>query len=395
MFQREIYGELLKHVVKRQVTVITGMRRVGKSTAVKYLLKQLKHTNHVYFDCERVEIRTLFNKPDYEGIKEELELRGIDFSKPNVIAMDEIQLVENLPSVIKYLYDTYEVKFIVTGSSSYYMKNTFSESLAGRKQIFEMYPLSFREYMQFNEVWADSYEKYGWRPFNPAWYNKAKDWYEDYIRFGGFPEVVLEKEKEDKKELLRDIINSYIELDVKLLADYTIAEDLYKLVKLLAARSGNKVEYSKLGSISGINRNKIAVYIKLLEQTYLIYQLAPFTKNIGKEISQQKKLYFSDTGILNVMAEGQLSAGQVFENTIAMQLKPFGDLYYYQQKSGQEIDFILKADRAIEVKETPVEQDKKSLNQRATSLSMEKQLLIGRYPAQNGFEDFMWAGALF
>src|SRR5215469_9706548 len=112
MFQRDIYRDLLRHLTQKQVTVITGMRRVGKSTAVKYLLDNVGHSNSLYLDCERVELRVLLNRPNYEGIRGALELRGLDFSKPCVLAFDEIQLVPNLPSLIKYLYDTYQVKFI-------------------------------------------------------------------------------------------------------------------------------------------------------------------------------------------------------------------------------------------------------------------------------------------
>ena len=395
MIYRQIYQDLIQHLAKKQVTVITGMRRVGKSTAVRYLLKEVKHTNFIYLDCERVEIRILFNKPNYEKIKEELELMGIDFSKPSLIAIDEIQLVENIPSVIKYFYDTYQVKFIVTGSSSYYITNTFSESLAGRKRIFEMYPLSFKEFLVFKDLWKDIYEKYAWAAFNEAWYKLAKGWYEEYIEYGGFPEVVLETSNDDKVALLEDIINSSIELDTKLLADYKVSEDLYKLVRLLSARSGNKVDYSKLSSISGINRNRITNYIGLLEHTYLIYQIAPFTKNIDKEISQQKKLYFADTGILNVLSKNQLSSGQVFENAIASQLKPLNVLNYYQRKTGQEIDFILNEKTAIEVKETPVEQDRALLTQRAASIKLRKEILIGRHLSQSKYADFTWGGSFF
>lgn len=394
MFPRTIYTNLVEHLAKKQVTVITGMRRVGKSTAIKYLLENIGHSNYLYLDCERVEIRVLLNQPDYEGIKEALGLRGLDFSKKCVIAIDEIQLVTGLPSLIKYLYDTYGVKFIVTGSSSYYMKNTFSESLAGRKRIFEMHPLSFHEFLVFKEVWKPIYSEQAWRPFHRAWYDQAKDWYEEYIAFGGFPEVVLEPNREDKKEILLDIINSYIELDVKLLADYTVSEELFKLLKLLAARSANKIDQSKLASVSGISRQKIAAYLQLLEQTYIIYQLNSFTKNVDKEISQQKKLYFADTGLLQLMAENQLSSGQVFENAIAAQLLSLGELRYYQKKSGQEIDFIFKGNMAIEVKETPLVQDKNSLRQRAETIGLQHQLLIGRYPSAGGFEDFTWGGAI-
>lgn len=395
MFHRIIYDELLAHLSKKQVTVITGMRRVGKSTAVKYLLDKSRNSNRLYLDCERIEIRAMLNKPDYEGIKEELELLGMAFSQPGIIAIDEIQLIENLPSLIKYLYDTYSVKFIVTGSSSYYMKNKFSESLAGRKKIFEMYPLSFKEFLIFKEEWNAIFEKYKWQPFNAAWYKRMKDWYDEYLVFGGFPEVVLENDKADKKDLLSDIINSYIELDVKLLADFNAGAELYKLIKLLAARAGNKVDFTKLSGTIGINRQKVAAYIQLLEQTYLIYQAAPFSRNIDREISQQKKLYFSDTGILNVLAENKLSSGQVFENAVAAQLKPLGNLRFYQKRSGQEIDFIFNGNTAIEIKETPLEQDKNSLIARASSLGIRQHFLVGHYPSANSFEDFVWAGSLF
>jgi len=394
MKKRLIYSDLLDHSAKRQVTVITGMRRVGKSTAVRYILQQLNLANSIYLDCERVEIRILFNGDNYEDIKAQLEIMGLDFSVPVLIALDEIQLVENLPSVIKYLYDTYSVKFIATGSSSYYMKNQFSESLAGRKRIFEMFPLSFEEFLDFKGIAVSQYPKYAWITLNKAWYNKFKDYYAEYIRFGGFPEVVLENSPRDKVELLKDIINSYIELDVKLLADYSISEDLYKLVKVLASRSGNKVDYTKISSVTGINRQKVSAYMQLLEYTYFIYQITPFTKNIDKEISQQTKLYFADTGILNVLAGDQLSSGQVFENTIAAQLKTQGTIQYYQKKTGQEIDFIFNGDTALEVKETPVQKDKYTLEQRANGLDLEKYFLLGRYDSNLGFNDFIWGGNL-
>ncbi|WEA00939.1 ATP-binding protein [Mucilaginibacter sp. SJ] len=392
---RGIYQALLEHSTKKQVTVITGMRRVGKSTAVKYLLSQLDNGNRLYLDCERIEIRVMFSSTHYENIKNELELMGLDFSLPAVIALDEIQLVENLPSVIKYFYDTYDIKFIVTGSSSYYMKNRFSESLAGRKRIFEMYPLSFSEFLDFKGKTPPGVAKYAWKVFDVAWYNRFQAAYTEYIRFGGFPEVVLEENPADKVELLRDIINSYIEIDVKLLSDYSLSEELYKLVRVLAARAGNKVDYTKISSITGINRQKIASYIQLLEHTYLIYQATPFTRNIDREISQQTKLYFADTGILNTLAGGVLSSGQVFENAIAIQLKSLGSIQYYQKRTGQEIDFIFNGDTAIEVKETSAPSDLATLIQRAAAIGIEKYLLTGRYLPAGDFRDFTWGGNIF
>ena len=371
------------------------MRRVGKSTALKYLLGQVNHDNKYYMDCERIEMRTLLNRPNYESIAEELQLQGLDFSKHCIIALDEIQLVENLPSLIKYLYDTYAVKFLVTGSSSYYLKNRFSESLAGRKRIFEMFPLNFKEFLRFKKITVRDPESYAWKSYNKAWYARCKNLYEEFILFGGFPEVVMEAKKDNKKELLKDIINSYIELDVKLLSDYTASEELYKLVILLAARAGNKIDYTKISSVAGIHRQKVAAYMYLLEYTYLIYLIKPYTFNLDKEISQQTKLYFSDTGILNTLASPQISSGQLFENAIAAQLVPQGEVRYYQKKTGQEIDFIFQGTTAIEVKETALAQDKQVLKQRASAISFKKTSLVSRYPPATGFEDFVWGGNIF
>jgi predicted AAA+ superfamily ATPase len=275
------------------------------------------------------------------------------------------------------------------------MKNRFSESLAGRKRIFEMYPLSFSEFLAFKELTPPSIEKYAWKPFDRAWYNRFSAAYAEYIRFGGFPEVVLEENQADKVELLKDIINSYIEIDVKLLADYSLSEDLYKLIKVLAARTGNKVDYTKISSVTGINRQKIASYIQLLEYTYLIYQAKPFTKNIDKEISQQTKLYFADTGILQVLAGMQVSSGQVFENAIAAQLKSQGTIQYYQKKTGQEIDFIFNGDMAIEVKETPSQQDLQTISQRAAGIGISQYLVMGRYLPASAFTGFTWGGNIY
>lgn len=391
MNSRTVFKILRKHLTAPQATVITGMRRTGKSTALHWLLGQIKHKNKKYLDCERIEIRNRLNVPDYEAIVEWLALDGLDVSKPCVIAIDEIQLVENLPSLVKYLIDTYKVKFLITGSSSYYMKNKFSESLAGRKRIFEMHPLSFAEFLTFKQVDIAT-EKYKWVGYSEVWYNRFKKWYEEFVQYGGFPDVVLQKKDVDKREYLRDIINSYIELDVKLLSDYSVSDDLYNLAKLLAARSGNKVDYTKIGSTLRINRQKVKDYIELFEYTYFIYLIKPLAKNIDREIVQQPKLYFSDSGILNELASVQLSSGQLFENAIAAQLWPQGQLNYYQRKSGQEIDFILNGVTAIEVKETALAQDASTLKQRSAAIGLKQQFLITRNVSSANIPNLVWGG---
>jgi predicted AAA+ superfamily ATPase len=393
MFTRKIFPSLLNHLEKKQVLVITGLRRVGKSTALKYLLAQVKTKNKVYIDLERIENRNLFQQDSYKEIERAIEQLGFDFSTPGVIAIDEIQQVKNSASIIKALYDDYGTKFIVTGSSSFYLKNHFSESLAGRKRIFEMYPLDFEEFLHFKEVDTKGIQKEKMKLFLPTYYSKYKILYEEYIKFGGFPEVILAQNEQDKIEYLKDILDSHIELDIKLLGDLSASDVLYKLILLLANRVGSKIDYTKISSLLGVNRNKVKEYILLLEHTYLIKTVKPFTKGIDKEISKQEKIFFTDNGLLQIC--GQSSSGAIFENIIANQLYLLGELNYYEKSSGTEIDFILDKKIAFEVKETPSDFDLKTLNRRAKPLEIDTTYLIGRNPAPSGYKEFIWGGNIF
>jgi predicted AAA+ superfamily ATPase len=393
MFTRKIYPVLENHLSKKQVTVITGLRRVGKSTALKYLYEKAETNNKIYLDLERIENQNIFLQNSYKDIERSLELLGFDFSQPGIIGLDEIQMAKNSSSVIKALYDEYGVKFIVTGSSSFYLKNHFSESLAGRKRIFEMYPLDFEEFLQFKEVNTKSIQKEKFKTFLPTYYDLYKLKYEEFIRFGGFPEVVLADDADDKTAYLKDILNSHIELDVKLLGDVSSSDVLYKLILLLANRVGSKMDYSKIANLLGINRLKVKEYILLLEYTYLIKTIKPFTKGIDKEITKQPKIFFADTGLLQIC--GQTSTGAIFENVIAHQLSIIGELNYYEKSSGTEIYFILDKKIAIEVKETLGGFDSKSLQKRSKPLELEQNILIGRELAPSGFKDFVWGGNIF
>ena len=115
MFSRKLFSKLENHLEQKQVTVITGLRRVGKSTALKYLFEKHDSNNKIYLDLERIENQAVFLKNSYKDIERALELMGFDFSKPGVIALEEIQMVKNCSMVIKAFYDDYGTKFIVTG----------------------------------------------------------------------------------------------------------------------------------------------------------------------------------------------------------------------------------------------------------------------------------------
>ena len=360
---------------------------------MQYLFKKFASTNKIYFDLERVENQAIFTQNSYADIARAIEILGFDFSKPGLIALDEIQMVKNCSSIIKVFYDDYGTKFIVTGSSSFYLKNHFSESLAGRKRIFEMWPLDFEEFLHFKSAKTKALEKEKMKPFFQTYFDLYKVYYEEYLQFGGFPEVVLAPEPEDKIAYLKDILNSHIELDVKLLGDISSSDILYKLILLIANRVGSKLDYSKISSLLGINRNKVKEYILLLEYTYLIRTINVFSKGVDKEVSKQPKLYFTDSGLLQIC--GQLSSGSIFENIIANQLSNLGQVSYYEKNTYSEIDFILNKTTAIEVKETPSNFDLNTLIKRAKSIDMTQTIVIGRKLAPSGFVNFVWGGNVF
>jgi predicted AAA+ superfamily ATPase len=358
---------------------------------VKQLLSQSDIPQKHYFDLERIDIRALFSEPNYETIVYALTQQGTDFSKKVLIALDEIQLVPNLPSVLKYLYDAYDIKFIVTGSSAYYIKNLFSESLAGRKKIFEVFPLNFGELLSFNEVNAGSliFEDAG--KFVQSEYERLKTYYDDYINFGGFPEVVLADSTNEKKDLISDILSSYINFDITLLSDIRNPTNLFKLIKLLSVRIGTKLDISKLTSLMGVARPTVENYLDLLEKSYLIKTIPVLSTSPDREIVKAKKVYFLDNGIASL--SGDLGGGAKFENAVFNQLMHKGEVAYYQLKSGREVDFIVDKKRCFEVKETATEADLKSTRSLAQNLEIDESYVIGRHPVKV-FEGYIWGGFL-
>ena len=389
LYPRNIFNELKAHLETEQITVLTGMRRTGKTTLVKQLSDISTISQKLYFDLERLDNRLLFAEENYENIIAALRQQGIDFAEKVLLAIDEIQLAPNLPSVVKYLYDHYNIKFLLTGSSSHYLKNRFSESLAGRKRIFEIYPLSFGELLTFKEIKFSPTDEFTKTPFIKSEFERLRHFYEEFINFGGFPEVVLTDSVNQKTDLINDILSSYINLDIMAVADFRQVTEIYKLIKLLAVRVGTKLDISKLTSLTAINRQNVENYLKLFEQSYLIRTIPVLSKSPDREIVKARKIYFLDNGIASVSAE--LSSGSKFENAVFNQLLHFGEIAYYQRKTGNEIDFIVDKKRAFEVKETAHESDLKTLKKLSENLDIKESYVIGRHP-NNLFEGYIWGG---
>jgi uncharacterized protein len=394
MHKRRIWQKLIKEINTREIVVITGPRQVGKTTTLTWLLKQIPSQNKQYFDLENIAHRELFETKNYESIMNEFQNRGLSVDDKLYLAIDEIQLLENLPSIVKYLYDHYKIKFFLTGSSSYYIKNKFSESMAGRKIIYEMLPLSFQEFLDFQKLDYKLYEEHPWTIdfIDPA-YQQLSTYYKEYIEYGGLPRVVLTPDVSRKKQLLEEIFSSYINIDVQTLADFKSTTDLRRVIKLLAARVGSKLNVSEISSITGLSRITVNNYIEFLEQTYLIKTIPAYSKSIDVVTRLQKKPYFVDTGIASVNAD--LSSGSKFENTVCHQLSSWGVLSYYSNGDG-EIDFIIddgKEVGAFEVKETPTQADDAILARRSQKLGITKYRVIGKEPSKT-FKSFLWGGLI-
>ncbi len=392
-YPRSIFTALQGALADQRAIVITGMRRTGKTTSLRWLLDQVPGNNKIYLDLERLDQREVFRENNYDLVLDYLRNRGIDSNQPITVALDEIQNVPNLPSVVKYLHDTYQIKFLLTGSSSFYLKNYFTESLAGRKVVFEMFPLTFGEFLDFHSIPYRRKEHLSEMLFNPHEYERLKGLYEEYVMYGGMPDVVLETRPAVRREILNDIFSSYINIDVRALADFRKIGELEQLMHLLALRIGNKLDVTKLASTSGLSRPTVMQYLDFLEMTYVIHRLPAYAGG-EKPSALARKLYFCDNGIASILVN--LSEGILFENAVYNQLRSYGTLNYLAKGSEYEIDFIVKADgnsTALEAKYHPILSDDQKLRRISDRYGFSQAWLVGKYPAP-GFTQFIWGGSI-
>lgn len=396
MIRRRLWQKLEQYIDTKQALVITGPRRVGKTTTLNWLLDQTDSKNKAFLDIENLSDRALFEMTDYNDTIAALTKRGLDFSRKAYLAVDEIQFLPNITSVIKYLYDHYDIKFFLSGSSSYYLKNHFNESMAGRKFLFELLPLYFSEYLDFvgAKYALPLYDFKNAPRFNQLAYNDISNFYADYVKYGGYPEVVVAATPELKQAMAAEIYSTYINQDVVTLADFRSTTDLRRLVGLLAARIGNRINTLELSQVSGLSRNTVNAYLEFLEQTYLIATIPVESSSEDVRVRNLRKLYFVDNGIASFNA--QLSGGQLFENALRHQLSAYGTLSYFD--NGQnEVDFILEENGrkiALEAKTTPTVADQNTLeNVASTKLNTQDFALLGEQKTEK-FSDYIWGGEL-
>ncbi len=395
IIERTLFPTLRNALSDQRIIVVTGMRRVGKTTTLRWLLEQIPSKNKIFMDLEREDLRAVFRESNYDLVLNYFRNQGLDVNQPLTVALDEIQYAPNLPSIVKYLYDHHRIKFLLTGSSSYYLKNYFSESMAGRKVVYEIFPLGFGEFLDFRGIPYRRRSSIEETLFDPHEFERLKGYYDEFVTFGGLPNVVLEPKIEVKREILNDIYTSYINIDVQAMADFRKIGELQQLMKALSMRIGNKLDYSKLSRIIGISRPTLNEYLEFLEKTYVIYQL-PAYAGPDKASVLGKKLYFRDNGIATILANP--GDGALFENAIFNQLNRYGELAYLSKGNEYEVDFVLtpsdKQPVGLEVKYHPVATDAMKLMRIAQKNGLSSSWVVGRYSTP-GFEDFLWGGSIF
>ena len=378
-FKRSIQKEIEDQIPHPEIIVITGMRRVGKTTLLRMLYDGIEDDNKVFFDLENMLDQEVFAEKDYNNIWSNLKEYRITRERRAYVFLDEIQAKPEVTLAVKYLYDHYNVKFFLSGSSSFYLRNLFPESLAGRKMIFELFPLDFREYLTFREIrraFADTFpEKESTR--NKISFEKYYGYFLEYCHYGGFPQVVLEDDEARKKRHLSDILSSFFEKDIRQLADFRNLTAIKELMLLLLPRVGSRLEITKLAAELRVTRETVYSYMAFLEGAYFLKRISPFSKNIDREVSGTRKVYFCDNGLLNLF--GKVSDGALLENAVFLNLRKYGEISYYQRRSGKEIDFVQPAiELCFEVKRKGTAGDVKNLEKLSLSIGIKSSYVVSQ-----------------
>lgn len=220
--------------------------------------------------------------------------------------------------------------------------------MVGRTVNFEVYPLNFSEFLRFKGLTYNLQQK-----LTPVHQQKLISFYKEYINFGGYPKVVLEDSIEKKEKYLQQIIDTYIKKDIRDLANIKDIQKFNNLLKILASQSGQLLNIRQLSSSCNLSVPTVENYLFILENTYIIKKLPPFSSSAKVEIVKSPKVFFFDTGLMQMLWLKNLERGlwgAVLETSVFGELaKKYtaDNLHFWRSKGGNEIDFILKTKEGI------------------------------------------------
>ncbi len=351
---REITLKSEKYWKTDEMLIFIGPRQSGKTTVLKQIKNDLEKQGGACFflDLEDPEYLGLLN----QSPKNLFKIFSINSDKKNFIFVDEVQYLNNPSNFLKYLFDEYKekLKLIISGSSAFYLDRKFKDSLAGRKKIFNVYTLSFREFLKFKKEDNLTRENFGKISLEEK--SKVSLYYREFMIFGGYPRVVLSS-MEDKKDVLKEIAYSYIKKDIY---EANIRQDemFYNLFKILAAQTGCLVNASELANTLNLSKTAIDNYLYVMQKSFHLALIRPFFQNVRKEITKMPKVYFFDLGLRNFFVndfsqfETRSDKGQLLENAVFRQLLEkyeTDEIKFWRTIDQKEIDFITE-DSAWEAK---------------------------------------------
>jgi len=324
MYTRTIESSIRKKINGGKAIVVVGARQVGKTTLIKSILAGL---DYLFLDADDPTIRNLLTNPNTERIRTILA----DYK---TVFLDEAQRIPGIGLTLKIITDQFKnVQLFVSGSSSFDLGNELNEPLTGRKWEYELFPVSWEEYEK----------KIG--------FIKSEQQLENRLLYGFYPEVINNQGNE--KETLKNLVNSYLYRDILAFSDIRRPEVLEKLLQALALQMGSEVNYNELSQTVGINKITVQKYIEILEKGYIVFRLNSFSRNLRNEITKNRKIYFYDNGIRNMIIGNfspldlRADKGALWENfLVSERLKQnayketFSKIYFWRTIQQQEIDFV-------------------------------------------------------
>lgn len=338
MIHRILADRVKEFLPLGKAIVIYGARQVGKSSLLQMLWGN--DADVLWLNGEETATRQLLENVSIENLKTRLSGR-------RTILIDEAQNIVNIGLQLKRIKDNIPaLQIVATGSSSFDLANKVNEPMTGRKIELRMFPLSYGELVQHFGAFEEGAQL------------------EHRLVYGNYPEVVCSPGME--RELLVNLSSSYLYKDILTWEHIKKSERLTKLLQALALQIGSQVSYTEIGNLCGLDNKTVERYITLLEQSFIIFRLPSFARNMRNELKFSKKIYFYDLGIRNALIgnfsplEMRNDAGQLWENYLisgrmkALHYKGFyGHCYFWRNQQQVEIDFIEEVDgqlRAYEFK---------------------------------------------
>ncbi len=342
--EREIYAQLKKFMPLQQTIVLTGLRRVGKTTLMMKIIEDaikngFCHRNIIYFSFDE------FRDANIRDVMREYEyLMEKDFRKEKfLILLDEIQKLDNWEDQLKSIYDAFgkNIKIIISGSESLFIRKKSKETLAGRIFEFDVGTLSFREFLLFKEI-----------DFKPIgiYEKELEKLFREFVLTFGFPELVNIREKEIIKKYVKEsIVEKIVYKDIPKLFKIKDISVLESLLNVIMDNPGQLIEIGDLAKEMKISRQTLSNYLMYLEKSFLIKKLYNFSKSKRKTERKLKKYYPAIISADIIFKEDDMSKSKVFEWLIVTKLKAD---FFWRDPYKNEVDIIMTENNLmpIEVK---------------------------------------------